>query len=303
LIKNFSVSTKNDFAMLNAPITLKRSVTTKDGDQVAEQINLSSTTFSNLERYNNKVDLVKELKEDLKSIQYAGGFVSSASLQLPEGQDKTGFVTSLINSINDSVFTGELELFLDPFYLFDDELMPYTYMIRVEVNRPTRFNRNNEIRTPDKSYLTGNYLVTKIAHTITYDTATTKLDIIKFPDLDDDYNEKDSGTVLSGAKIHESIEVSVDALTKEAELLSKDNEYKTTLEQYNKYDKAADSCREEINAEEQSATPDPKILNDLRRKLKQINEEKESLLFKLEQKKERLNNIQSNIESLKQSLM
>lgn len=184
LIRNFSVSTDNDFAMLNAPVCLKN----KNGK--TEIVNFKSV-YSGKESFNNKINYIKALKEGLSSNfnNNIDGFVVAEAFDIENNNTVESFIDSFVNNINNSVFKGEVEIPLDPFYLFDDEMLPYVYTIKIDVNRPTRFDQDNNIKIPNKSYLSGNYLISKIVHNISHGSATTKLSVIKFPDVSSDYDD------------------------------------------------------------------------------------------------------------------
>ena len=284
LIKNFSVATKNDFAMLNAPVSLMK------GGEVTN-VNLGSISYSTQREYENRVNLVNTIRNGLKERKWTGGFLSAEAFKTTNYNDDTNFLGSLIDNINNAVFTGELEIPLDPFYLFDDEMLPYTYMIRLDINRPTRFNRNNEVVTPYKSYLTGNYLISKIVHTISYGSATTKLSITRFPDIDENYDANSEEVVYSGVVIRESVKKVLDST--EEQLKTFDEKIQNLVIEYNKVkkerDRAYDSWRKSQGSAEEKG-----FSKEFSDKVNKLN----SIIRQLEDKLDELNNAKNVIQNL-----
>jgi hypothetical protein len=78
----------------------------------------------------------------------------------------------------------------DPFYLFDNKVEPYKYMIRIIVTRPsekgTFYNENDSENNQGKlSYISGFYVISNIKHSISESGFSTILEIIKWPSIYD----------------------------------------------------------------------------------------------------------------------
>ena len=184
IIKNFSLSTENDFAQMNAPITIKtKEWDNKEGKEVEKlrQINFGSIT-ADLDGIDYNIDTVKEVSQAMNNIKGKLGFITADVYKPSNYNDSNGFVSSFIQNLNDNVFKGTIDLFLDPFYLFDSNLKPYDYLIKIDVNTPSRYLTNGVYVPGSKSYLTGYYMIGKITHKISASEATTTLEVIKYPD-------------------------------------------------------------------------------------------------------------------------
>ena len=175
IIKNFSVSTESDFAQMNAPITLK------DDMGNLHQININSLSAGK-DGMDLHLNFVSDLKDELNNMKGKSGFITTNVFKDSNMGKADNFLTSFIQNLNDNVFKGTIEIPLDPFYLFDNALKPYQYLIGIDVNTPSRYLRNGIYVSGRKSYLSGYYMIEKIRHSITASGATTSLDIVKFPE-------------------------------------------------------------------------------------------------------------------------
>lgn len=176
IIKNFSVSTDSDFAQMNAPITIK------DEFNNLKQINLGSIS-SGAGGMDLAINTVENLSKEINEAKGKIGFLTGEVFKSGNYNNAQDFVSSFIQNLNDNVFKGTIELLLDPFYLFDNALRPYEYLIKIDVNTPSRYTRKGEYIAGSKSYLTGYYMIGKITHSITNNSATTSLEVIKFPEV------------------------------------------------------------------------------------------------------------------------
>ena len=176
IIKNFSVATDSDFAQMNAPISIK------DEEGELHQINLSSISASE-DGMDINVNMISNLTADLETQKGKLGFVSADVFKSGNYSTPYDFVASFVQNLNDNVFKGTIDLLLDPFYLFDKNLLPYQYLIKIEVNTPSRYTKTGEYVSGGSSYLSGYYMISKITHTINNSGATTTLDVVKFPEV------------------------------------------------------------------------------------------------------------------------
>ena len=87
--------------------------------------------------------------------------------------------TALINTINSNIYSGTIDLFGDPFFLFGDNMNPFFYKIYIDINKPKYFKLDGSISTDSKSPATGFYTVNKITHTIDNNGFSTTLDVMK----------------------------------------------------------------------------------------------------------------------------
>jgi len=91
----------------------------------------------------------------------------------------------IVQNLNSGIFSGTIEIPGDPFYLFDSVVQPFVYVIRITILRP-ELNEKNGKNFNTKSYLSGDYLIKKINHTLGQEGFTTILEISKFPNTEVD---------------------------------------------------------------------------------------------------------------------
>lgn len=80
---------------------------------------------------------------------------------------------------NKGGFSGSIEIPGDPFYRFDNFMQPFSYFIKINVENDTNFYSKKEGRR--LSYISGDYALKKINHSISNSGFSTKLEIEKWP--------------------------------------------------------------------------------------------------------------------------
>lgn len=204
IIKNLSIDTKTDFAQLNLPVALLN----EDGTYLysAQGENPGSIDTDDIEK---KMDFtlstIKNITNAIDNDNFKGMFIAetkdmaelSAGVSSGKTTDKMvagQYVRELIHNLNNQVFNGSIDIPGDPFYFFDSNLRPYSYLIKIIVNRPTYYDLLSEtisnqgeadrrygITGGEKSYLSGYYVIKKITHRLDSSGYNTNLEIMKFP--------------------------------------------------------------------------------------------------------------------------
>lgn len=185
IVKDLNIETVSDFALLNLPIVNVNNSTGEITGQVMrgnsntdtpeEQVDLTvgHATFTNAFQ-----------KEDFSSV-FARHITTTTDDDLTNNRQSTNFVAikladKIAANLNEQVFRGTLSLFGDPYYLFDDSIKPFMYLIKIIVNRPNYVDKDGNFVAGGKSYLSGNYAVKKIIHKVSRSGFETELEIMKF---------------------------------------------------------------------------------------------------------------------------
>lgn len=169
VIKEINLTSEYLFAQLNLPL-----------------FNISKT--GNHGVYINSIDdagntSLKDLSNALKDESFSFTFVQSSHKDVgynEEGVSKhSGIpkVASINANLNNMLHEGSITIQGDPFFLFDDVVAPFSYLIRLLVKKPTYINEEGERVGGELSYLSGEYIIKKITHEISAGEFTTKLEI------------------------------------------------------------------------------------------------------------------------------
>jgi len=190
IVKNLNISSQVDFASLNAQI-----LTVDHGSDI---VNLSAarprgdqavSTTAPITGETRDVDSsthlgrVEDVTEALKNPDYSFTFVSN-SIGVDGGGTATigaRMASDVVYNLNQGVFKGSIEIPGDPFYLFDSQISPYEYLIRIIVQRPGYTDHNDQYQGISVSYLSGYYGVSKITHTINASGFSTNLEVTRWP--------------------------------------------------------------------------------------------------------------------------
>ena len=286
IIKNFSLSTENDFAQMNAPISLRVKERDEKGKEVEKlrQINFGSITADS-QGIDCNVNTVREVSKVMDNLKGQLGFITADVYKPTNYGDSNGFISSFIQNLNDNVFKGSIDLFLDPFYLFDANIKPYDYLIKIDVNTPSRYTENNVYVSGTKSYLTGYYMIGKITHKISANEATTTLEVIKYP-------EERQGFGTNVEKIDKvKLMNQLEALQKQQAEISKKTEEK--LKQKTKLEKDiqdvknfyGDNIPSNVKAKVNVWEADVKDINE---DMKAIGEQEKELISTIETQRDKL---------------
>jgi hypothetical protein len=179
IIKSFEVDSQLDFANLN------RQIFVYDKNKNSAEVFLAKPQGANTEEevQNNKLGTMEQVTENLNSDNFRIAFVSDV-VQTSSGSVNNSAIQSrvaqqIVKYINQGVYKGSITIPLDPFFLFDNELRRYQYVIRIVVKRPSYFEDGTLVEGT-LSYLTGNYLISDITHTINASGGETKLGLMRW---------------------------------------------------------------------------------------------------------------------------
>lgn len=185
IVKNLNIETASDFALLNLPIV---NVNNSTGEITGQVMRGSSNTDTPEEQVDLTVGHATFTdafqKEDFSSV-FARHITTTTDDDLTNNRQSTNFVAikladKIAANLNEQVFRGTLSLFGDPYYLFDDSIKPFMYLIKIIVNRPNYVDKDGNFVAGGKSYLSGNYAVKKIIHKVSRSGFETELEIMKF---------------------------------------------------------------------------------------------------------------------------
>lgn len=130
----------------------------------------------------------------LKATNYTNDFIlTNQVLENPNNTARLRLRNAINNSLINSLYEGSITIPGDPFYSFDDNVVPYCYPIKINVWRPSgrKGSSNNEYERKDSSgepvlsYVSGYYVLTSITHNIGLSGYTTTLGIMKYPGIED----------------------------------------------------------------------------------------------------------------------
>ncbi len=172
LITNFGIKSSMDFIQLN------QSVAIKNGDKIETSISTSS-----IELDDNEGSTPADTSNLSKNVLETDDLLFVSNIQENNGGTSSNLVANkFIQNMNEGIFSGELEILGDPFYLFDEKLQPFQYYIRINVyrsmNEYKRESSNNKLL--NASYLTGYYLIKGISHNLSASGFKTTLNLQRY---------------------------------------------------------------------------------------------------------------------------
>lgn len=178
IVKGFSVNSQLDFASLNRQIFIR------DGNELKCYVTKVSKDDLTRTTAPEPIDLEKayEAIEEMTKTDYKIAFVSDTISLSKGGKTPLGVVAQqVVSHLNEGVFEGSVDLPGDPFYLFDAKLKPYQYMIRIIIMRPAYITKDGERVEEEASYLSGDYVLKGITHTINSSGFSTVLAVTRWP--------------------------------------------------------------------------------------------------------------------------
>jgi hypothetical protein len=189
IVKNLNINSELDFALINSPII--NFVSSSDSpflDSVPDT-NVSAQqgtqSGSGIKTFN--ADEVVEALDNTNFALVAGFNDSNANNTTTAANLSQTISAKITNAIANGMFSGTLEIPGDPYFLFDNSLEPFVYLIKITVFRPEyKVNEQTGKLENKKSYLSGNYFIKKINHTIDSNGFNTTLEISKFPTAEED---------------------------------------------------------------------------------------------------------------------
>ena len=170
IVTNCNVKNKLDFIQLNQSVIVKED---------ALEVYLSAPakeTDSN--EGSSPANITDKLANELESDDFTltNNIINSSG-------DSPGslLANKVIQNMNQGIFFGNLEILGDPFYIFDANLQPFQYYIKLNVHRNySEYDVNNK-KILQQSYLTGYYLIKKISHKLDTSGFRTTLDVQRYP--------------------------------------------------------------------------------------------------------------------------
>tara|TARA_Y100000310_G_C20701027_1_gene829903 strand:- start:6117 stop:7760 length:1644 start_codon:yes stop_codon:yes gene_type:complete len=176
IVRNLEVNSRLDFANLNQQI-FERSD--------ADKFNLYATKVSSKDNKPDEAKIVDpiSIRESLSNGNYKIAFVTNdqkLNTNFPT-ESKNLLAYQIISFMNQGIYEGTISLPGDPFYLFDSKMKPYEYRIKLVIMRPAYIDTDGTVAAEEASYLSGEYVVKKITHTINNSGFGTSLDISRYP--------------------------------------------------------------------------------------------------------------------------
>lgn len=177
IIKSLSIQTATDFAIMSQKIKIKGLTEQKEINFLPKKT--ESVSGENAYSPSLGTDKVKEYYDLDNAKPFS---LVSDIIDIKETNNKTTKYSYLdqlknefVKNINRQVFKGTITIPGDAFYFFDKKVRPFEYFIKLNVMRPG----TDGISV--KSYLTGNYVVTSITHTIDESGYFTILGVMRYP--------------------------------------------------------------------------------------------------------------------------
>ena len=186
IVKDLSIETNADFSMLNVPVV---SLNNSTGEIRAQILRGNGRTSSDEDRVDLSIGHIRDVSEAFNKEGFESVFMRHitdvSDSDLTNDRESAAFLSSRVSdgimaNLNEQVFRGTLTLFGDPFYLFDEKMQPFSYLIKIIVNRPNYIDSEGNFVSGGKSYLSGYYAVKKITHSLSRSGFETNLEIMKF---------------------------------------------------------------------------------------------------------------------------
>jgi hypothetical protein len=184
IVKSLEIDSQVDFAALNYSLV----VINKSTQNNSPEMYLASAVPAADDKSGSKLVKPTDITGALSKLDMS--FVSDVRNASGKPQGMAGLVAQqIVHQLNQGVFSGTLTLPGDPFYLFDNKVRPYEYMVKVIVLRPGFLDEDGNYSTKgegnEQSYLSGYYLLKKISHKIDGNGFTTTLSIGRYPMKED----------------------------------------------------------------------------------------------------------------------
>jgi len=179
IVKSLEIESRTDFAALNYRLLSLE----KTGKNVTPVLTVMSSTSTKQDIKVSRPIEPTEAVDALKNfeIAYVDGITN---LSGPQKNLSGQIAQQVVYWLNQGVFSGTMTIPGDPFYLFDNDVRPFEYMIRVVILRPGFIDENGDFtgsKELQQSYLSGYYVIKKITHRIDANGYNTILDIMRWP--------------------------------------------------------------------------------------------------------------------------
>lgn len=191
IVKELNIKTKTDFATLSLPIV---NIDRTNGGitvQVARgrgKRERSSET-SNEDDIDFTVGHIRDVSEAFSDENFRAMFVRHVrdtdndevtNNRMTPAQLGAVVSSQIVARLNEQIFTGTIKIPGDAFYLFDEKIQPFSYLIKIIVNKPNYVDENGDFVPGGQSYLSGYYMVKKITHSLSISGFETELEVMKF---------------------------------------------------------------------------------------------------------------------------
>jgi hypothetical protein len=179
IVKSLEIDSRTDFSALNYQLfTIDTSK-----KNVSLTLHATNTTSTTEDIKTARLISPVETTDALKNFEIA--YVSDITNISGPQKDLAGLITQqVVYWLNQGVFSGTMTIPGDPFYLFDNNVRPFEYMIRVIILRPGFIDEEGDFtgsKELQQSYLSGYYVIKKITHRIDSNGYNTILDIGRWP--------------------------------------------------------------------------------------------------------------------------
>ena len=179
IVKSLEIDSRTDFSALNYQLF---TVDTSKNN-VALTLHATNTTSATEDVKTARAISPIETTNALKDSEIA--YVSDITNISGPQKDLAGLIIQqVVYWLNQGVFSGTMTIPGDPFYLFDNNVRPFEYMIRVIILRPGFIDEKGDFtgsKELQQSYLSGYYVIKKITHRIDSNGYNTILDIMRWP--------------------------------------------------------------------------------------------------------------------------
>lgn len=189
-VENVKIKNKNEFAVLGSIKSFDNFLNKKIERTLSEPKQSYTSESGGVIEYSRKVE-----KEDANII--GGVLVNRINGQSTNDKYELAYSNCL--------YEGEIDLPGDPFYDFDDAMIPFCYPIKFSAYIPVGEAERKDVENTTfgeqsgrsrKHYLSGYYVVKEITHKIDYSGYSTKLKVMSYPGIGRDiglpefYNNK-----------------------------------------------------------------------------------------------------------------
>jgi hypothetical protein len=188
IVKSANIQTATDFAIMSQKILINDTQGKEKSELNLLPLGTREDSIDNVEISSN-LSVNKILGINKNAVSNGGTFAFTGDIidkRTTNNEDTSDtYVQQIKNqflkNINRQVFKGTLEIPGDPTYLFDTQLRPYEYLIKLIIMRPSI--SGGEVA---KSYLSGKYAVSSIKHSINESGYSTSLSIMRWPEKVED---------------------------------------------------------------------------------------------------------------------
>lgn len=196
IVESLSITTNTDFAIMSEKIIVKKG----NNNVLVDLVPLGKENSGNTTEILANLGVAQSVqRNDTNSNNIIDwSFVSDVVEVKKENSpitDTDNSVRDLQNmftkNINRQVFRGTITFSGDPFYSFDKTMVPFQYIIKIIVFRP------NQQGLPETSYISGDYAISNIKHSINNTGYKTTLDVMRWPDDVQDVQQVSTNTTMT----------------------------------------------------------------------------------------------------------